>query len=60
MYPLKTASLKYTNWGTNEPNNFWEQDCAAVWSFPGRSIREGTWEDFYCESKQYYACELGL
>ena len=39
----------YDSWGTGEPNNAGEEDCALV-------TLTGSWNDFYCTWTHYILC----
>ena len=46
----------YTNWNSDEPNNYNNQDCAAIETSHGRT----TWDDQFCELHDPSVCEAGL
>jgi hypothetical protein len=47
--------LGYTNWGTNQPDNFFEEDCVEIVTYTA----DGRWNDIGCLTAHYFICEAG-
>jgi len=43
--------VAYTNWHSGEPNNWWNEDCAAM------GAADGTWYDLWDWGASNYVCE---
>jgi hypothetical protein len=47
------ASLGFTNWNTNEPNNSGDEDCVEL-----RVSNSGRWNDKRCSEPRHSVCEV--
>ena len=59
------TAVTYTNWNSGEPNNLFNQDCAAMYAKSGGFFgflsggTWGAWDDDTCSNLRNYACEGG-